>query len=1171
MADERITLSYDTADAIAASGKVNKAIESNEKAAEKAVSSIGGATEKVVTSIVSVTDRSQNAINRIVAAAERKAALAVASPAELRLDAKQRDLGRVKGDVEASNRITVAYEKQEIAARKASDALQLQSAITASRQAARGADEFAAALNRVEKQAVAARKAADASQLQSAITASRQAAKGADEFAAALNRVNLAAQKERESIEQGIRALERRAALAGKSPNQRLVFEANSAIASASPRTTPEQMQRLIAGHREIIRQQVKASETSNDLGGSIFQLAGRMGLAIGAFEAFRSVLGFGKDAVLYAARTEQLGVALNAVARANKIAESTTATLEARLKITGIVTQDARQSLSRLVAAQVDHTKAVQLARAAQDLSRIAGITSSEAFERLTHAIVTQQPELLRMLGLNVNLELEFQKVAKQSGRVSTDLSEMEKRQIAVNAVLVAAKGYTSVYEESLKTAGGQLLSLQRYALEAKDAFGQEFLPALTLVAKALTLVAKEGETAGKFLAKGFKFALIPVTGLIDAADVLKEKLQLLNPLLEENNRRSLEADNKKLVSQKTLEGSSKALREQEEIIERSRIAQLEKDKKDKEELLKFNERALEFLKSAQFQEGEGLDRIAIKRKQALNEFGKSPEARANIEKAIAIERAKFLSDFEQKRFKDVEKFEKSMSDGRNKRTMEDFDRETKFTQDISKLEEQTRKAIDENSLFGLEARKESELRGVKEVTGKRVEDRLAAEDKIAAIEVDFALKTYAIKAELINKEAVLRAAMVTTLGEKQAIMQEAAARGALLMAQSQAVVDAAGENAAIKKLEIIRDANQKTFDSIKNAAEGLFDTLVLRTKSWGDLLRNTVLLPALTLVKQLVSTAIAGALTGRSGGGTSGGGLGGLLGGLLGGVRISRAGAPGGTPGFTGPVGGGGISGMLAGLGGGGAGAGSKLAGLGGAGGLGLAAAALGGFGAFKAGQADNKVLKYSAPAIGAVAGLVGFGSLASLFPALIAAGPAGWIAAAGIGATIGLIGVFKKKAEDKIIEKIKSVYGITVDRSFAKNPLAGIIKDQFGGNIEAGIRSPIIREMLSIYRMQSNQAGAGSGLSPYNDSARGVSLSGYGGGVFQNPVSVNGGSYGYGGALPSTGPSQPFQQPIVIENRLQIDGRDVQASVLRTNQGSTGRRESAAVLSDPLLVFG
>lgn len=1117
MADERIVLSYDPAEAIAAADKANKAIEGNEKAAERAVAAIGKATEAQAAGNIRVLERGSAAIQRWIDSAKRKVALTEDSPsARLRAE-KELYLKRVQGDAGATEQIKSIFDSGEAALRL---------------------KEQIALLEQME---------------------------------AALNRVSEAAKREGASIEAGVRSLEHRAAVIGLNPQQRQLFEAKSSLADLINRgATPEQIERASAAVAHLSKEQVAAATSGSAFGSSLLELAGRLGLVIGGAEALKKAFSAGLDATLYAARTKQLEGALLAVAKANGVAETTALTLVARLKGIGIVTQDAEQAIARLIAAQVDYTKSEELARAAQNLGRVAGISSSEAFDKLTHAIVTQQPELLRTLGLNVNLQQEFQSFARQTGRTAESLSEVEKKHIALNATLAAAAAYNGVYKRSLNDAGGQLLSLKRYVLEAKDAFGQQFLPELEIAVSLLTALGKSGEDAGEVLAKVAKFLIFPPY----AAFVEQKRI------LQADGRAKKEAEQIGLAvaASKTAETASKALQEQEALREKQRIAALDAEKRSKEELQKADERALDFLKSAQIQELEGLDRIAQKRRQALDEFGKTPTARANIEKGIALERNKFLTDFEKKRQDAFEAYQTRSKLAAKESEGREFDARYRLQEELGKLEDQANRVKEEQALFTIEARKASELRAVQEIAGKTIEQRLAAEDKVASIEQAAALKTFALKVDLINREANLRASLAGTTDEKDAILKEAAARAELLAVQTQAAVDTAQETAAVRKLQIVRTEQERLFESVRHAAEGIFDALLTRTRSLGDVLKNLLLQAVLTPLKQIASTAVAAALTGGGGGGGLGAKLG--LGGLLTG-GIARAGAPGGTPGFAGPVGGllgaGGIGGST---GSGVFGGGSGLAGIGG---LGLAGAGLGLFGAFKAGQSDNRVLKGFSPAIGALSGLVGFGALAYLFPSLLAAGPAGWIAAAGIGAAVGLIGIFKRKGEDKLIEKIKAVYGITVDRSFARNPLLPIIKDQFGGDIDTGIRSPIVRELLATYRMQSNQAGLGYGLGAVNNVARGVSLTGYNGSVYQSPVNINGGAYGYGGSLPSSGPAEPFgvldqmvgayealaSRPVSVQ--LQIDGRDVQASVARTNQASVGRREATAVLIDPLATFG
>jgi len=127
----------------------------------------------------------------------------------------------------------------------------------------------------------------------------------------------------------------------------------------------------------------------------------------------------------------------------------------------------------------------------------------------------------------------------------------------------------------------------------------------------------------------------------------------------------------------------------------------------------------------------------------------------------------------------------------------------------------------------------------------------------------------------------------------------------------------------------------------------------------------------------------------------------------------------------------------------------------------------------GAYKAGQSNNAVLKGLAPAIGAVSGLVGFGALASMFPMLLAAGPWGWAAAAGIGAVVGLIGIFKKSADQKVREKVKQVYGVDVTEKNIRDQIVDLAKSKYGGNLDVAVRSPEVMELVRLYSMATGKS--------------------------------------------------------------------------------------------------
>jgi Tape measure protein len=189
------------------------------------------------------------------------------------------------------------------------------------------------------------------------------------------------------------------------------------------------------------------------------------------------------------------------------------------------------------------------------------------------------------------------------------------------------------------------------------------------------------------------------------------------------------------------------------------------------------------------------------------------------------------------------------------------------------------------------------------------------------------------------------------------------------------------------------------------------------------------------------------------------------------------SVLGAPGGTAPFAGGGAGGGISGLPASV--------AKLsqlgktlgiAGSGGGGtfnlmpgsmipGLGLGAAVAGLMGARALGTHGPGGLAGGA-ALGAFSGLLGFGSLTAMFPALLAAGPVGWIAAAGIGAAVGLSSLFIKTADQKVRQKVKQVYGVDIAQKNIRMEIVQLAQQKYGGNLDVAIASPEVQEIVRMY---------------------------------------------------------------------------------------------------------
>ena len=162
-------------------------------------------------------------------------------------------------------------------------------------------------------------------------------------------------------------------------------------------------------------------------------------------------------------------------------------------LKETGITTQQALSNLLRMIQANLDLSKATQLARVAQDAAVIAGVNSSEAFERLLHGITTLQPEVLRGLHIVVDMQTEIKRYADAHDIAAGAISATTKQQIALDAVLRAGATIAGSYESAMTEVGKKLGSLSRDIEECQLAIGRGFTPILGAAVDILRGTLKE------------------------------------------------------------------------------------------------------------------------------------------------------------------------------------------------------------------------------------------------------------------------------------------------------------------------------------------------------------------------------------------------------------------------------------------------------------------------------------------------------------------------------------------------------------------------------------------------------------------------------------------------------------------------------------------------------
>jgi hypothetical protein len=188
----------------------------------------------------------------------------------------------------------------------------------------------------------------------------------------------------------------------------------------------------------------------------------------------------FIKDNALFAAKVENLGTIINSIGQVAGYSKGQLENLTQGIKDLGITTRVARESLISFVQANLDLSKASQLARVAQDAAAISSTNSSEAFERIITGVQRSNTLILRNIGIVINLRQLYESFAAENSRVVDSLSANEKQQILLNEVIKRGQLIVGAYQSSLVDVYKSYTTLARLSEEASKQFGEQFIPVL-------------------------------------------------------------------------------------------------------------------------------------------------------------------------------------------------------------------------------------------------------------------------------------------------------------------------------------------------------------------------------------------------------------------------------------------------------------------------------------------------------------------------------------------------------------------------------------------------------------------------------------------------------------------------------------------------------------------
>ena len=241
----------------------------------------------------------------------------------------------------------------------------------------------------------------------------------------------------------------------------------------------------------DLIAQNI-AAPTSFALSLITRKLVSLAGMIVAAF-SIHKIVQFAKESMLLSARIETLNVSLQQIGKNAGYTNVELTGYVNQVKKMGITTEESISSLIKLAQANIGLSQASKLARIAQDAAVIGNINSSEAFARMIHGIRTGQTEVLRNIGLQVSMEGAYAKIAAQLGKNVASLTQTERAQGIVNAVVKEGAKIQGIYEAAMNTAGKQMQSTKRYVDLIKESIGAAFGPALTILVMGFNKQLKE------------------------------------------------------------------------------------------------------------------------------------------------------------------------------------------------------------------------------------------------------------------------------------------------------------------------------------------------------------------------------------------------------------------------------------------------------------------------------------------------------------------------------------------------------------------------------------------------------------------------------------------------------------------------------------------------------
>ena len=182
------------------------------------------------------------------------------------------------------------------------------------------------------------------------------------------------------------------------------------------------------------------------------------------------------KDVTALNQRYQELGISLGVVGRNVGISRQVMFDTAKQVQALGISMIESRETVLKLASANIDLSKATQLADLARNAAIVGQTNTSDALNKLVTGINSASTVMLRNIGVNVSFVQAYAEMGKELGKTSNQLTTTEKQNARLNAVLAQSPALVGLYEAAMSNAGKQFRSTERLIEDLKVKLGGLF-----------------------------------------------------------------------------------------------------------------------------------------------------------------------------------------------------------------------------------------------------------------------------------------------------------------------------------------------------------------------------------------------------------------------------------------------------------------------------------------------------------------------------------------------------------------------------------------------------------------------------------------------------------------------------------------------------------------------